>query len=320
MYKKNNFITIYGYRNILNEKWYIGQTNYSVKKRSGNDGKRYLEKNKNGNFIHSKFAPAILKYGWNNFELTILFEADTFEAADEKEKYYIDLYNSVENGYNCSYGGQSFHKFSEESCKKRSESRKGEKNPVYNKHNPWKEDDIRRTEEYRERFKMHYLKNKHILEESRKNLSIDSKIKRARTNFKKKHPDKILKATDETGKSLYFYSLMEASLFLGEENSTSLSWAVRNNTKHKNITWKIVDNKEFSEIIDIKNDSLKKGSHKRPVKAVNIETGEILYFESAAAGEFFITGKKKNTGRVVRCCKENRNSFGGYTWSYNESN
>ena len=50
---------------------------------------------------------AIAKYGKSNFSKTILCYCSK-EDIDEKEKYYINLYNAVEdrNFYNCSEGGQ----------------------------------------------------------------------------------------------------------------------------------------------------------------------------------------------------------------------
>lgn len=46
-----------------NGKHYIGQTGNKVEYRWGKNGANYLRKQKNGQYAHPAFAPAILKYG-----------------------------------------------------------------------------------------------------------------------------------------------------------------------------------------------------------------------------------------------------------------
>lgn len=55
--------------------------------------------------MQEKFYNAILKYGWNNFEHSILEEKLTLEEALLKEAYYIDFFDAINNGYNVSTGG-----------------------------------------------------------------------------------------------------------------------------------------------------------------------------------------------------------------------
>lgn len=135
--KENNYC-VYGHRNKINGKWYIGQTGYgdNPEKRWGKDGERYA----------AYFGHAIKKYGWNNFEHIILKENLIKKEADWWEKYYIKHYNSKENGYNLTEGGEGVAGFifseearkkiseanknrSEETRKKMSEALKGEKHP-----------------------------------------------------------------------------------------------------------------------------------------------------------------------------------------------
>ena len=72
----------------------------------------------------TKFYNAIQKYGWDNFDHIILESNLTLQEANEKETYYIKLYNSINDGYNLSYGGLN-KLASEETKKKMSETRKG---------------------------------------------------------------------------------------------------------------------------------------------------------------------------------------------------
>lgn len=97
--------TIYMHRNIFNNKSYIGQTK-DIKQRFRRNGKYYLNQSKSGKYNQPKFAKALIKYGWNNFEHIILeTNISTLNEANEKEKYYISKFNSIKNGYNIREGG-----------------------------------------------------------------------------------------------------------------------------------------------------------------------------------------------------------------------
>jgi hypothetical protein len=53
-----------------------------------------------------KIYNALKKYGANKFNYDIV-ETCNIKLMDEKEKYYIKLYDSIKNGYNCRSGGQT---------------------------------------------------------------------------------------------------------------------------------------------------------------------------------------------------------------------
>lgn len=93
---------IYSIENIVNHKKYIGQS-VNIKSRwrhhktdlnSGIHDNDYLQKSWN-------------KYGEQNFEFKILEECSNDEL-NERERYYIDLYNTMNRdyGYNLKFGGQ----------------------------------------------------------------------------------------------------------------------------------------------------------------------------------------------------------------------
>ena len=90
---------MYGYvyktTNLINNKIYIGQH------KSSYINNHYLGSGKN-------IKKAINKYGKEYFTQTILCECNSKEELDNKEIYYIDLYNSrnPEIGYNITQGGQ----------------------------------------------------------------------------------------------------------------------------------------------------------------------------------------------------------------------
>jgi hypothetical protein len=98
----------YIYRHWLGNKSYVGQTYMEApQQRWGKDGKGYS----NGN---TKFSRAIKKYGWHNFghEVLLAFECETKEELvfwlNQWEIYYIEKYDSFNNGYNSTTGGDNY--------------------------------------------------------------------------------------------------------------------------------------------------------------------------------------------------------------------
>ena len=84
------------------EKYYVGQTIKTMEKRAKKDGKGYGWDDPNYN---SKFANSIRKWGWDAFEGKVLEEVYE-EDLDELEKFYIKYFDSYENGYNSTLGGE----------------------------------------------------------------------------------------------------------------------------------------------------------------------------------------------------------------------
>ncbi|MGX8835327.1 NUMOD1 domain-containing DNA-binding protein [Amedibacillus sp. YH-ame6] len=94
-------IVIYLIENKINRKRYIGQTvNYSERM------KQHIYGRNNGR--NSMVDRAIKKYGVNNFEFRIIAVSTNQIDADEKERLYIEKYNSLKpKGYNILRGGRS---------------------------------------------------------------------------------------------------------------------------------------------------------------------------------------------------------------------
>ena len=114
---------------------YIGQT-INLK-----DRKRCLY-NPNKYYSGHKLDNAIKKYGIENFKYEIvvqIIESDKFklrERLDELEVYYIEKYDSYNNGYNMTLGGSGSKGCfqTEESRKKISEKAKGRKGSMTGRH------------------------------------------------------------------------------------------------------------------------------------------------------------------------------------------
>lgn len=111
-----------------NNKIYIGQTKRNFNRRMNeylSDACNESEKNKNYNKFISN---AIRKYGWGNVKKEILFTTSE-EFVDELETMLIAEYNSADKrfGYNIESGGHKNKHHSEETKKKISKSKKGNK-------------------------------------------------------------------------------------------------------------------------------------------------------------------------------------------------
>lgn len=91
---------IYKVTNKINNKIYIGQTIFSLEERwYRHQIKAKLDKTNN------KFYNAINKYGIKNFYPEVIEECPE-EELDNREKYWITYYDSYNNGYNSTLGGE----------------------------------------------------------------------------------------------------------------------------------------------------------------------------------------------------------------------
>lgn len=124
---------IYLIINTINQVPYIGQAKNIYKR--VNRHHIYDYKNPNDSCYDTKFYKAIRKYGLENFEIFVL-ELCPEELLDEKEKFYIKLFDSFHHGYNSTEGGQNWSPkiFSKETELKRAETREKNKSLQGEKH------------------------------------------------------------------------------------------------------------------------------------------------------------------------------------------
>ena len=114
---KEYYGIIYKIQNKITNEIYIGQTThprgfngrYDFK---GNGIERVYKKllgNEARNESHNQhLRRSIKKFGFDAFEVIEVFDtANTIEELNEKETYYINLFDSYKNGYNQSFGGDS---------------------------------------------------------------------------------------------------------------------------------------------------------------------------------------------------------------------
>lgn len=109
---------VYKITNTINNKCYIGVTKHTFRKRYNCRDDWW-----NATRVNRHLKNAVNKYGPEFFIVEIL-ETCEKEKLEVREKYYIEFYNSYENGYNLTSGGFYNYEVSEESKRKNSEINK----------------------------------------------------------------------------------------------------------------------------------------------------------------------------------------------------
>ena len=92
---------IYCISNNINNKVYIGKTTYSTIEQ------RFQEHCRDSHKINKEKRPlynAMRKYGIEHFFISLIEECD-LSILETREQYWIDIYDSYNNGYNATIGG-----------------------------------------------------------------------------------------------------------------------------------------------------------------------------------------------------------------------
>lgn len=112
----NIYGIIYLVRNKINNKCYVGQTKRRFSLRYKYGGKTPIERIYNyhvkrkeyGDYYNKHLLNAIDKYGQSNFYVCEVYDiAFSKTELDIKEETYIQLFDSYNNGYNKTLGGQN---------------------------------------------------------------------------------------------------------------------------------------------------------------------------------------------------------------------
>lgn len=92
---------IYKITNNVNGKVYIGQTIQTIKERFY----QHCAIKCSDSVLNMAIHKAIKKYGKSNFTIEVIEEVDK-DSLNDREKFWIEYYNSYNNGYNSTRGGQ----------------------------------------------------------------------------------------------------------------------------------------------------------------------------------------------------------------------
>lgn len=178
---------IYKVENVINGKIYIGKTTKTLEKRK--QAHINSSKAKRDNYY---FHNAIRKHGEEAFEWSIVDCCDSEKDLLMMEQEYIKIFDSYNNGYNLTLGGEGttgrYHseetkkkisekakgrKVSEETKKKMSKKRTGENNVMYGKHHT-KESKRKISESRKSKYcgKNNSFYSKHHTKETKRKLAI----------------------------------------------------------------------------------------------------------------------------------------------------
>lgn len=150
---------------------YVGQTCQEINKRCHN-GKAYK--------LGTKIRQAFDEHGAENFVCIILEEGLTKEEADERERYWISCFHTIEYGYNKAIGGPGTIGVipSLETKKRMSENHvdmTGENNPMYGKHHT---EETKRKISEAQKGEKSYNYGKHFSDEHKRKIGASQPCKR----------------------------------------------------------------------------------------------------------------------------------------------
>jgi group I intron endonuclease len=110
---------VYMARNKINGKIYVGMTRRSL-------AARFSSHKNTGHAFHA----ALLKYGIQSFEISVIDEAKSWKVLCEKERYWIAFYDCLSpRGYNLTTGGIAKARLSPETRAKIGAANRGNKMP-----------------------------------------------------------------------------------------------------------------------------------------------------------------------------------------------
>ena len=294
------YVIIYLIKNKVNGKCYVGQT----QKEKGFDYRYYcsgegIERvynyhkslREHNRSYNEHLLRSIEKYGFKAFEvIKYLDYAFSLEELNIKEKVYIQLYNSLKNGYNETLGGEGTEgrPHSEETRQKISEARKG-------KHHS---EETRQKISEANKGDNHPMYGKYHTEETKQKMS---KIKKGENNpmHGNHHSEEVKQKIREGNKGKH----------LSNETKQKISEAKKgeNNPMYGN---------HHSEEAKQKISEARKGkyvgeNHPRAKAVYCYELDEIRLCAKEWAKELCLYGTS-----ITCCCKGRQKSTGGYHFRY----
>ena len=241
---------IYSITNKINGKQYIGQTScedYRQRWYKHKNKARHPETEINVSYLHR----AMNKEGIDNFEFSIIEEVSN-EQLDEKECYYIKLYNTLSpNGYNLTEGGAGTRGYSRPQTPEENEKRSASLKKYYAEH-----PEARKAISERFKGENNPMYGKHLSEETKQKMS---ERFRGENNpfYGKKHTpeamEKIMEAAKKTMKPIQrldkdtlevletYDGIKIAARAIGNKDSSWISRAARENRVAYGYRWRFIE-------------------------------------------------------------------------------
>jgi group I intron endonuclease len=169
---------IYVIKNKANGKVYVGQSTQLNQRYSG-----HLRRIKKGTHHNEILQKSFYKYGFDNFEFSILEEVLEETLLNEREKYWIDFYGGINNDNVYNLKDPLLNEYSEYVRKKISQSNAGVNNPNYG--NKW-------TDEMKEK-----------VSKLKKGITLEERIGKEKSDFAKEKLREI-NFTEEINSSFCF--------------------------------------------------------------------------------------------------------------------
>lgn len=264
--------TIYLIENKVNGNKYIGQTVMPLNKR----WLAHIQESKT--FSERPLYRAMNKYGLDNFNIRVI-EETTEDKLSEREIYWIEHFNSYNNGYNATTGGERSNTIRDDVKERISQSMSN----------------VSRSNEWKESISIG-LKNK--LERGEKWGMFLSK------NEGGKHARRKVQGTSvTTGEVVEFESTREASLKIkGSERYTgNICRAIKDNGTAYGYKWKRLDDRPYA----------------KSIVGYDKKTGELVYeFDSIRKASLSIRNKQRGTGITKSLKNPGKNSWMGCYWYY----
>lgn len=269
---------VYIHTNKINGKKYVGQTCQYPPEKRWKNGAGY--------YNSTYFYRAIQKYGWDNFEHEVVKRNLTLKEADSFEMYLINKFNTINpNGYNAVEGGSNGRP-SEETKRKMSEAQIG-------KHH---------SEETKKKLS-EICTGRHHTEETKKKISESSKNRTV---------------SNETREKLRIANIGKHH---SEESRKKMS---------KSQKIRFSSEEERKRIGALRKG---KGTGKRPKEWVDNIKKSVTASCGKSVCQYDKNGNLIKTwdcimdverelgigsSHISQCCKDKRNTAGGYMWKYAE--
>lgn len=275
-----NIYKIYCYT-FPNGKKYIGQTKRTIEQRAGANGYCYHD----SPLVHN----AIQKYGWDNIKKEILEDSLTLEEANDREMYYIKLYQTTDEnfGYNISVGGDG--------------NRKSDYEWIYEL---WLEGktigEIKEITQY----------SKKVIEQALGQYNINGSIRIARSAGQ--YLAKTIHQYDMAGKYIQtFSSINEAERVTGTPH-TNIIKVLKGERKSANkFRW----SEKYCE--NLPDYFFHSPTNKiTPIAQYDLQHNLIKIYPSLAAASLAMTGNSKSGGNIGKACRQKLNTAYGYKWEF----